>query len=374
MPHMFDAKSVLDALMRGGAASPAQQDGPGGLGDLLRRMQHGDPNRQASGGASPAENRPGARGDIPPTPTSADAQTVPGQERAGPPGAGSVEDMLRHVLGQEGGSLQDVLGKLQQQGGRLGDILGQVLGQAASGVQEGAARIDDATGASRYARDAATKLTGNSPEEILAQLRKLAADNPGATGAALAGLSAVILGTGAGRSLAGSAVKLGSLALVGGLAYKAFQNYQQGRPALSGGRPQAQALVAAPEGSGFEPGAVTHERAMLLVRAMIAAAAADGRIDEKERQTISAGLKQAGLEAEAQEFLTRELNNPATPDELAAAVTSPMEAMQVYTAARIAVDPDTEEEHEFLVALAARLGIDEDLAAQIDAAARGAGT
>jgi uncharacterized membrane protein YebE (DUF533 family) len=107
---------------------------------------------------------------------------------------------------------------------------------------------------------------------------------------------------------------------------------------------------------------------------MIAAAAADGRIDEKERQTIIAGLKQAGLEANAEQFLTRELNNPATPDELAAAVTSPTEAVQVYTAARIAVDPDTEEEHEFLVALAARLGIDEDLAAQIDAAARGAGT
>jgi uncharacterized membrane protein YebE (DUF533 family) len=51
-----------------------------------------------------------------------------------------------------------------------------------------------------------------------------------------------------------------------------------------------------------------------------------------------------------------------------------MEAVQVYTAARVAVDPDIEEEHEFLVALAARLGIEEDLAAQIDAAARSVGT
>jgi uncharacterized membrane protein YebE (DUF533 family) len=371
---MFDAKSMLDALMRGGEP-PAQQGGPGGLGDLLTRLQSGDPNRPVSGGAPPGEDRSAARGGIPPpTPTSADAPTRSGQDRTGPPGAGSVEDMLRQVLGPEGGTLQDALGKLQQQGGRLGDILGQVLGQAASGVQEGAARIDDATGASRYARDATTKLTGSSPEELLAQLRKLISDNPGAAGAALTGLSAVILGTGTGRSLAGSAVKLGGLALVGGLAYKALQNLQQGRPALSGARPGREALLAAPEGSGFEPDAVTHERATLLIRAMIAAAAADGRIDEKERQTIIAGLKQAGLEANAEQFLTRELNNPATPDELAAAVTSPTEAVQVYTAARIAVDPDTEEEHEFLVALAARLGIDEDLAAQIDAAARGAGT
>jgi uncharacterized membrane protein YebE (DUF533 family) len=370
---MFDAKSMLDALMRGGAESPAQRGGPAGLGDLLRGLQLGDPSRPVSGAAS-SEDRSPARGDILPTPTSADAPTRPGQDRAGPSGAGSVEDMLRHVLGQEGGSLQDVLGKLQQQGGRLGDILGQVLGQAASGVQEGAARVDDATGASRYARDATTKLTGSSPEEILAQLRKLASDNPGAAGAALGGLSAVILGTRAGRSLAGSAVKLGGLALVGGLAYKALQNLQQGRPALSGAKPQVQALLTAPDGSGFEPGAVSHERATLLIRAMIAAAAADGRIDDKERQTIVGGLKQAGLEADAEQFLTRELNNPATPDELAAAVTSPMEAVQVYTAARVAVDPDIEEEHEFLVALAARLGIEEDLAAQIDAAARSVGT
>jgi uncharacterized membrane protein YebE (DUF533 family) len=376
MPQMFDAKSILDTLLRGGAGAepPAPQGSLGGLGDLLRRLQPDDPTRQASSGASPGENSSPARGDVRPATTSADAATLRKEEGAGPQGAGSVEDMLRHVLGQDGGTLQDVLGKLQQQGGRLGDILGQVLGQATSGVREGAARIDDATGASRYARDATTKVTGSSPEEILAQLRKLAADNPGATGAALGGIGAVILGTRVGRSLAGTAVKLGSLALVGGLAYKAVQNYQQSRPALSGGKPQPEALMAAPEGSGFEPGAVTHERASLLIRAMIAAAAADGRIDEKERQTILAGLKQAGLEADAQQFLTRQLEQPATPDELAAAVTSPTEAVQVYTAARVAVDPDIEEEHEFLGALADRLGIDEDLAAQIDAAARGAGT
>jgi uncharacterized membrane protein YebE (DUF533 family) len=54
-------------------------------------------------------------------------------------------------------------------------------------------------------------------------------------------------------------------------------------------------------------------------------------------------------------------------------VSSPEEAVQVYTAARIAVDPDLEEEHEFLAALADRLGIDESLAAHIDATARNAG-
>ena len=112
---------------------------------------------------------------------------------------------------------------------------------------------------------------------------------------------------------------------------------------------------------------------MLLVRAMIAAAAADGRIDEKEQQRIRGGLKQAGLEGTAQQFLAHEIKHPATVDDLAKAVSSPAQAVQVYTAARIAVDPDIEEEHEFLVALADRLGIDVNLAAHIDAVARSTG-
>ena len=39
-------------------------------------------------------------------------------------------------------------------------------------------------------------------------------------------------------------------------------------------------------------------------------------------------------------------------DELAEACSSPEEAVKIYTAARIAVDVDSDEEHEFLAALA----------------------
>src|SRR5262249_37101337 len=276
----------------------------------------------------------------------------------------SLDDLLRNAIGSQAGGLGDVLAKLQKQGGSFAETLRQVLGQATSGVREGANRIDEATGASRYARDAMAQATGRTPEEMLAQLKQLLANNPLGAGAALGGLGALVLGTGAGRSLAGSAVKLGSLALIGGLAYKAYQNYQEGRPILGDREPHPEALSVAPDGSGFEPGAVTRENAMLLVRAMIAAAAADGRMEDNEKKKIVAELKQAGLESNALEFLIRELSNPAPPDELADAASSPEEGVQVFTAARIAVDPDTEKDHEFLVALATRLGIDEKLAAQ----------
>jgi uncharacterized membrane protein YebE (DUF533 family) len=332
---------LRDILGGGGQAgrTPSGAPGGGGLEDMLRDMLGG-------GG-------PGGRG---------------GQG----PGGGGLQDMLRDLLGGQGGNVNRMVGDGGQGGqGNVLDVLKQVLGQATSGVREGAGRIDEATGASGRAREAIGQATGQSPEELIAKLKELIANNKLGAGAALGGLGALILGTGAGRALAGSAVRLGGLALIGGLAYKAYQNYQQGLPPLGGKPPTQQGLVAAPKGSGFEPDAVTHESAVLYIRAMIAAAAADGRIDATEQQKILGGLQQAGMNEDAQQFLSSEINNPATVEDLAAAVSSPQDAVQVYTAARIAVDVDNDEEHEFLAQLAEALDFDEKLAAQVDAAARG---
>jgi uncharacterized membrane protein YebE (DUF533 family) len=221
-----------------------------------------------------------------------------------------LQDILRDLLGGggQGGNMNRMVGESGGQGGaatpgNVLDVLKQVLGQATSGVREGAGRLDEATGASQRARDAIGQATGQSPDELIARLKDLIANNQLGAGAALGGLGALILGTGAGRALAGSAARLGGLALIGGLAYKAYQNYQQGLPPLTGGKtPPRQGLLAAPSGSGFEPDAVTHDSALLYVRAMIAAAAADGRIDAAEQQKILGGLQQAGLNESAQQF------------------------------------------------------------------------
>lgn len=409
---MFDARSILDMLVRGGAQSQGPRQGSGQsqgsdvFSDLLGQLAgQGNPqggNRQQyedmdqrpvpRGGQGDDQGyRPGAQ-QTPPGQTGGGSledllrsvlggggQGGPGGGgQSGPGGAGNLQDMLRDLLGgagQQGGTMSRMVGEGGQggQGGVL-DVLKQVLGQATSGVREGAGRLDEATGASGRARDAIGQATGQSPDELIAKLKELIANNQLGAGAALGGLGALVLGTGAGRALAGSAIKLGGLALIGGLAYKAYQNYQQGQPPLTGGRPPGQqSLVAAPNGSGFEPSAVTHESATRYIRAMIAAAAADGRIDAQEQQKILGGLQQAGLQGAAQQFLTREINNPATVDDLAAGISSQEEAVQVYTAARIAIDVDSDEEHAFLMALAERLGIDAKLAAQVDAAARGTG-
>lgn len=433
---MFDAKSILDMLVRGGGQQQGQ--GPGQGADIFRDLlgqlggqqspQGGNPPLPPQGRIPPSDPqampRDGYQGDDddraeepPARPTGGGLEDIlrdllggggqtgrgpagggqtgpggsgledllrnilggggaPGQNPGGA-GGGNLQDMLRDLLGGQGGGMNRMVGDGGPGGGQAGpsallDVLRQVLGQATSGVREGAGRLDEATGASGRARDAIGQATGQSPEELIAKLKELIANNKLGAGAALGGLGALILGTGAGRALAGSAARLGGLALIGGLAYKAYQNYQQGLPPLGGKAPTQQGLVAAPSGSGFEPDAVTQESAVLYIRAMIAAAAADGRIDAKEQQKILGGLQQAGMNAAAQQFLTNEINNPATVDDLAAAVSSPQDAVQVYTAARVAVDVDSDEEHEFLAQLAEALDIDEKLAAQVDAAARGA--
>jgi len=305
------------------------------------------------------------------------AQRPAASPAAGP--GGGLADLLSQIAagGQGAGSgsgtgLDQVLGQFRDQAGKLGfgsgsdilDTLGKVLGQATEGAKEGAGRVGDATGA----RDALTKAAGGrTPDELIAQVKDLIAKNEFGAGAVLGGLGGLLLGTRTGRGLATGAVKLGALALIGGLAYKAYQNYEAGRPLITG--PQG-AATAAPLGSGFEPDAITNEGATLIIRAMIAAAAADGRVDDTEHGRIVSSLGGAAANPEARAFLDHELRAPASAAALAAAVRSPEEALQVYTAARIAIDPDSAAEAGFLSELAAALRIEPGLAAQIDATAR----
>ena len=210
--------------------------------------------------------------------------------------------------------------------------------------------------------------SGANADDIVRQITDFLGKNKLGAGAALGGLGALILGTRTGRSIAVNAAKLGALAVVGGLAYKAYQNYRNGQS------PEASRNIvpeAAPGGTGFEADSVSNEAARTYIRGMIAAAASDGRLDSEEQGRILGSLQQQGLDREAEEFLANELNNPATIDDLLRGVRDEAEALQLYTAARVAIDPDTRGEQEFLYVLADRLGISHELRAHIDAGARG---
>lgn len=281
-------------------------------------------------------------------------RSVGPQAGAAPSGAGGA--------GGAGGGLADVLSRVTQDGGGLVGTLTGVLAQATQGVRDGA----NDSGLTNAARGAVTRVSGQAPEDIVNRVTSIVSQNQLATGAVLGGLGGLLLGTKTGRELAGDALQLGAAALIGGLAYKAYNNYKSGQPMIATGGP----VAAAPAGTGFEPQAMSNETAVQILRAMIAASAADGRIDERESEKILSTFRRSGADKEAEAFLTHEIQSPATAAILAEGVRSETEAIEVYTAARIAIDPDTPAEQTFLADLAARLNIAPALAVQIDTAAR----
>ena len=118
-----------------------------------------------------------------------------------------------------------------------------------------------------------------------------------------------------------------------------------------------------------EPATLDDAHAMLLIRAMIAAANADGEITPDERQRITSKLDQAGAGADERAVLERELENPRSVDQIVRGVHDQETAEQVYLASRIAMEPDTAAEQAYLEFLASRLEIPADRLNELKAAA-----
>jgi uncharacterized membrane protein YebE (DUF533 family) len=192
----------------------------------------------------------------------------------------------------------------------------------------------------------------------------------GAGGGALAGgLAALVLGTKTGRRLGGDALKLGGMAAVGALAYKAYRDWQAGKPA-SQAAPPAQAsppLLPAPSGTPFNPVNETSQQRLArhLLRAMIAAAKADGHVDAGEQARIFGEMDKLSLSAEDKAFVMDELRARLDVDAVADAAESPEEAAEIYAASLLAIDVDNAAERGYLSMLAARLELDDALVAHL---------
>jgi len=100
---------------------------------------------------------------------------------------------------------------------------------------------------------------------------------------------------------------------------------------------------------------------------MIAAAKADGRIDDEERRKIGDKLTMSGLSGDAKAFLQNELNAPLDVDALVASARTDAQKVELYTASRIAIEPDGRAERGYLDLLAGRLGLADALVDHIEA-------
>lgn len=165
------------------------------------------------------------------------------------------------------------------------------------------------------------------------------------------------------RKVAGSALKVGGVALIGGLAYKAWQSH---RSATSS---QAAAAYGQP-GPEFIPAPADLDSAqglsLLLIRAMIAAAHADGAIDPDEHQRIHQQLAEMDLSAEDKASLFDEFARPLNAIALARLVDSPQHAAEVYAASLLVVSPPSQTERRYLDELAREMRLDAALVSRLE--------
>ncbi len=175
-------------------------------------------------------------------------------------------------------------------------------------------------------------------------------------GALAAGALGILLGTKGGRSLTGSAIKIGGLAAIGGLAYKTYRDWQSGN-------------VSSSDSGSFEEVAlddVSDSHGRLILSAMIGAAKSDGHIDDSERQGLQNYIDRIGDSSDLSAFVEAELGKPLDPGDIAKQVSTQEVAAEVYLASLLIIDQDNFMAKSYLDGLAKALALPPELIASLN--------
>lgn len=185
----------------------------------------------------------------------------------------------------------------------------------------------------------------------------------GAAGGALAaGALGLLLGNKKARKFGGKALTYGGLAALGVMAYKAYGNWQAQQAGSAPARePQTVDRLPAPQ-------AELHSQAIL--KALVAAAKADGHVDAKERQLIEEQIGALANDPELLRWLDAELNKPLDPAEVARAASTPEMAAEMYIASVLMVDEEHFMERAYLEELARQLKLEPSLKAELESQVR----
>ncbi|MFT6957011.1 MAG: uncharacterized membrane protein YebE (DUF533 family) [Halieaceae bacterium] len=184
------------------------------------------------------------------------------------------------------------------------------------------------------------------------------------------------------RKHTGTLLKVGGIAALGGVAWKAYQGYtanqlqqvpdaertvQSAVPI----RPQPVNANAKWQGltqEGFAVEASTEEATspgIVLIHAMVAAASSDGNLDRGERDRIMDRVVKMSLPADEKAMLFDVLDSPLSLSELVQEVNCPELAAEVYLCSVLVLDQNRIESQLYLEALAHRLEIPAEFAGQL---------
>lgn len=183
----------------------------------------------------------------------------------------------------------------------------------------------------------------------------------GALGGAVGGsLLTMLVGSKKGRKMGMKAAKVGGAAAVGALAFKVYNDWQA---------KQSTKLEAASATPQRALPADTEQHAMIMLKAMIAAAKSDGHVDEDEKARIQQAVVAMGGSAQVNQFVQQELDKPLDPSDIARGVASQELAAEIYLATLLMVDEQNFMEQAYLKELASQLKLPAELVAQLEAQA-----
>ena len=187
-----------------------------------------------------------------------------------------------------------------------------------------------------------------------------------AGGGGLGGLLGGMLG---GSSPGGSAqtrssggTNYAALASLGMMAFQAYQAWQRNQAAAPQQAPRTVDLLSGPE---------VEDHSHAVLRALIAAAKADGRIDDTEKQMISTEIGRHTDDPQLQQWLDDEMARPLDAADVARSATDPAIAAEMYLASVMLVDDQQDAERSYLDELAAALKIDPELQVHLEQQAKG---
>ncbi len=183
------------------------------------------------------------------------------------------------------------------------------------------------------------------------------------TGIAAGGVLGLLLGTKRGRSIGGSALKYGSVAALGAVAFRAYSQWQA-QQAAAATTPGVTPVTARTIDLLPAPEVETHSRAMF--KALIAAAKSDGHLDERERGLIDVEMVRLQADESDRAWLATELQRPLDPAEVARAATTPELAAEMYLASLLVIDDTSFMERAYLDELARQLKLPAALKAELE--------
>lgn len=197
-------------------------------------------------------------------------------------------------------------------------------------------------------------------------------------GAATGGVLGLLLGSKRGRRMGGSALKYGSIAAVGVVAFKAYQAWQaqqnaqamQGAPVNSPGT--APVPVQAVPAMQLPPPAAVELHSQALLKAMIAAAKSDGHLDERETALIEAELVRVEADPQTRQWMQEELRRPLDPAEVARAAATPELAAEMYLTSLLVADDTSFMERAYLDELARQMQLAPELKSALETQAKAA--